>query len=248
MKKILLFTLVTLSFVLRAQDDSQEPKQFTPQKTVIAFDLHEVVLDYSHLNAASGAYDFVKSNPWYFIKMLFSPDCWRKTYTIVKSTPKIGEALFDKLTVHYPELAQSKTEFLRMLNPHVINPEMAQLIKELKQNNYRLAVCSNIGQQALEESRKMGNDEFFNQFEVLGISRPSTDPEKHYLLKPDPRFFEEFKMQCRQELGIKDLDFKFVDDKKKNVTAAELAGITAFLFKKAQKFRAELIEHGIEIS
>lgn len=248
MKKIFLVTLVIFSFVLQAQDGSNGPKQFTNQQTVVAFDLHEVVLDYSHINAALGAYAFLKTNPWYFITMLFSLDCWRKTYTIVKTTPFIGEALFDKLAIHYPELSKSKADFLRMLNPHVINPEMVQLIKELKQNKYRLAVCSNIGQQTLQVYREMGNDEFFSQFEVLGISRPSTDPEKHYLLKPDSRFFENFNMQCRTELGIEDLKLTFIDDKKKNISAAEQAGMVGFLFKNARQLRNDLKQHGIKIS
>jgi len=241
--KILLFTLATLGCFLQAQDGSNEPKQFTPQETVVAVDLHGVALTFSIPKLISRICGFLASNPSNTLILPLNPLCWYRVYHILKTTPKAAEVVYDKLTQdYYPGLAKSKQEFLKLCNPYDVNPEMAKLVTELKAQGYRLAVCSNIGKEVFDVYRHEYPD-FFDKFEVDGIAAP----RNRYARKPQPAFFEWFKATCLEELGLQEARFVFVDDNKGHVEAAQKSGLDSFYFKDTLAFRMALKQHGFEI-
>ncbi len=242
MKKTLLTFILTIGCALQAQDAGLGQKNFTPQETVVALDLHDVVLDLSIRKVISTLYGFLVSNPSHTLTLPINPLCWLRIYHILHDTPWAAEAIYDQLTArYYPGLAHSKTAFLHLCNPYDLNPHMAELINKLKKNNYRLAVCSNAGEQVFNASRQQYQG-FFDKFDVIGLSAA---PD--YLRKPNQEFFEAFKQKCHQELGQEELLFYFFDDKLKNAEAAKKAGMVGFVFKEPQRFKSDLLAHGIKI-
>lgn len=235
--KVLLLLAVVSSLI--ATETETNPKNFMNKETVVAFDLHEVVLDRSlpRFFAAIGA--FLAKAPFHHISLL-NPVCGYRVYKILKSTSKTAENIYDNLTKHYPRLAETRKEFFDMCNMYDINPEMAQLVEELDAKGYRVAICSNIGEDVYNDFRQ-NHPGFFDKFKVVATS----NRENNYLRKPAPKFFEDFKAACHATYGEEKLRFIFADDRKKNATAAEQCGLIGVCFKNHAQFRAELEKHGV---
>lgn len=236
MKKLLL--LLVMAGAMYAEDN-QNSQNYLPHQTVIAFDLHEVVLDRSYSKLFSAIKAFFAKSPLHHISLL-NPVCGYRVYCILKKTSKTAENIYEHLTQHYPKLAMSKQEFFDMCNMYEVNPEMHQLIDDLKAQGYRVAICSNIGDEVYKDFRKK-HPEFFDKFEIVGTSHP----DDNYLRKPAPEFFDKFKRMCREQLGEQNLRIIFTDDRKENARAAKENGIEGICFESPAKLRSDLKNAGL---
>ncbi len=217
-------------------------KKIQNEKVVITLDLHEVAFDRSYSKFVGALYTFFKKNPLYNLSLI-NPVCAYRIFSVL-STTKTAENVYNVLAKkYYPDLEHTRSEFYALCNMYNCNPEMLQLIKELKQNGYRIAVCSNIGKNVCNDLSK-DHAPFFDHCDVIVTS----EPEDNYLRKPAPAFFDKFKKRCYDHFDSDDLIFFFVDDKEKNIKAAEQCGIHGCHFKNVIHFREYLQNQGINIS
>ncbi len=207
MKKILRLLIVSTISCIKAEDIlSKDQKismnnQFRPDQVVIAFDLHEVVFNFSYSKFFGSTYKFFKKNP--YALTLANPFAGYRVVNTFFSTSKTAENIYTQLSEkYYPWLAESKIEFINVCNSYILEPEMEKLLTELKAKGYRLAVCSNIGYQAFEQFKRE-HPNVFDLFEVIVTSHP----ERNYLRKPAPEFFDHFKADVAQVVQDPDITF-----------------------------------------
>ncbi|MBY0109983.1 MAG: HAD-IA family hydrolase [Candidatus Babeliaceae bacterium] len=216
-------------------------KKHKNNQVVIAFDLHEVIFSFSYIKFFDSSYKFFEKNP--YALTLANPFAGYRILNTLYATSKTAENVYNRLTEkHYPWLAASKTEFLLVCNSYILDPEMKKLLDELESKGYRLAVCSNIGSQAFEHFKNEHPD-IFNMFEIIVTSHP----ERNYMRKPAQEFFDHFKKDVQQAVPQAKYCV-FIDDKKRNVQAAEKLGIHGVVFKNPKQLRKELKDLGINVS
>lgn len=111
-------------------------------------------------------------------------------------------------------------------------PGTKELIEELK-GKYLIAALSNEGKETIEDAEeRMGIDKLFDRMFVSCFMG---------LAKPDKRIYE----KVLEELGMKVDEIVFVDDKERNITAAEEVGIDSILFESAEQTKKELQSRGL---
>ncbi len=241
MKKTFLLKIIILATYAQAHQEELMDKKHKNDQVVIAFDLHEVIFSFSYAKFFDSSYKFFRKNP--YALTLANPCAGYRIVNTFYATSKTAENVYDRLTEkHYPWLAASKIEFLTVCNSYILDPEMKKLLDELKSKGYRLAVCSNIGSQAFEHFKEE-HSEIFNMFEIIVISHP----ERNYVRKPAPEFFDHFKKDVQQVVPQAKY-YIFIDDKKRNVQVAEKLGIHGIVFKNSAQLRRELRCLGIQVT
>lgn len=119
-------------------------------------------------------------------------------------------------------------EFDRVLQQSMgINPEMYQLVDQLKQSKVRVAMLSNIDERLAAFLRKW---KLYEPFDPCLLSYEIG------IEKPDPKAFE----LLLKRLNLPASDVVFIDDKVENVEAARRLGIHAILFESSEQIRQEL--------
>ena len=121
-----------------------------------------------------------------------------------------------------------RTEFDHVLQEAMgINPEMYQLVGELKQKKIRVALLSNIDERLAGFIRKWG---LYEPFEPCLLSYEIG------IEKPDSKAYE----LLLQKLNLPAKEVIFIDDLYENVEAANRLGIDAILFESSEQLRQEL--------
>ena len=109
-----------------------------------------------------------------------------------------------------------------------INEETIRLIRELKQNDNRLAILSNMVTETLEYLRK--NTSFIGYFDYKFFSCDIN------MTKPDPALYK----YIMKEMQVIPESCIFIDDIPVNCDAARALGINTILFKDIDQTRSEL--------
>ncbi len=151
----------------------------------------------------------------------FNPRLWYRFYKIRKNSA-VAEDIFQKISMQYPGIAQFRNEFIRMTNHQRPIRSMIDLIKLLKKQGYTLFILSNIGKETFEQLAGI-YPELLDYFD--GAYTACAD--NNYLHKPHKGFYEEFKQYIVKQ-GHSDKQILFIDDLKKNLTAAaqcDIAGV-----------------------
>ena len=115
-------------------------------------------------------------------------------------------------------------------------PETVEIIKELRDQGYRIVALSNFEKVAFTQLMAKFPD-IFNLFDKIYLSADLQ------MLKPNPAIY----LYVKQQEGLQDRNkFFFVDDQQENIDAAEAKDINipAFLFTDSPALRAELIARG----
>lgn len=107
------------------------------------------------------------------------------------------------------------------------DPKMYELIEELKHNQIRVGLLSNINDRYTKLIRDFG---FYDPFDPCLLSCEIG------LDKPDPKAYE----FLLSKLNIPAEEVVFIDDKLENIEAAKKMGIDAILFESAPQIRREL--------
>lgn len=134
-----------------------------------------------------------------------------------------------------------------ILNAQLPDPQMQEVIIELKEKGYPLHIASNIGKQIfikLKEKLHLLNKNIFALFDKNdeGLEGKTVDYSISRAEKPSPEYYKEYLDQYdpdRSKLII------FVDDKLINILPATAQGFLGIHFKNAQQFRNDLILLGI---
>ncbi len=197
----------------------------SPETTIIAFDLHNVVLKKQTRKIVMQSIRLLPQGTW---RYTFSPRLWYRFYKI-RSQSDVAEEIFQKMTVQYPGLTRFRGDFIRLTNAQRPIPFVIEMIKGLKAKGFGLYILSNIGKETFEELCEMYPElrEYFD-----GAFTATAD--NNYLQKPDPEFYEEFKRFVGRE-GHHDKQILFIDDLKKNLSAASCCNIAGIHFTSPKK-------------
>ena len=205
------------------------PKNVATQKissdTVFVFDLHGVIFK---LNPIEVVKEFIKSpNKKQLLSTVFYPKLFiRALYSFYKG--EVAEEVVLNLATKYPELKDVSTTLFNAINAQEPIKQTIDIIKELKSKGHKLFIFSNIGEQSINVLKQKFPDVFEN---FDGIS--STNSKDGYIKKPNP---EAFKKHLSQ-FGHKTSNLIFIDDKMKNIAAAQSLGISSILFTSPYELR-----------
>ncbi|MBI2543282.1 MAG: HAD family phosphatase [Candidatus Aenigmarchaeota archaeon] len=108
-----------------------------------------------------------------------------------------------------------------------VDKSVVKIIKEIKNEGYRVAALSNTIRAHERLHRKLGHYKFFEPVFLscrLGMRKPNIGIYKHAV----------------KRLKVKAGECVFIDDKSENVASARKAGMNAVLFKNAIQLKKEL--------
>lgn len=122
------------------------------------------------------------------------------------------------------------------------------ILEELKRNGYTHHVGSNMG---ITTFNTIINAQKYPQFSPLfsnfDLNKSHVVTRKTDIVKkPNPQFFEDYLE--KNKLNPKTTRIIFIDDRRKNVKAANSVGLEGIRFKNAAKLRHDLANRGIDIS
>lgn len=199
-------------------------KRVTPENTVFAFDLHNVIFKKVLKEIIIKSLKILPKGPWWHA---LNPVFWKDVYKIT-SISNVGEDIFDKLSAIYPDLLPFKSDFISVINAQLPIKNSVKLLYKLKSKGYKLYILSNIGAQALEELEK-------KYPEIIGCFHGAYIPshENNYRHKPDVLFYEEFKSYL-EEQGQNNKQILFVDDLRRNLSSALKCDIAGIHYKSSR--------------
>jgi|BarGraIncu00222A_1022003.scaffolds.fasta_scaffold14794_2 putative hydrolase of the HAD superfamily len=115
-----------------------------------------------------------------------------------------------------------------------LNPEMLELVREIKSNGLKTAILSNMPFDLLGELRR--KFDWLDEFDVriwsceLGV------------IKPEPEIYH----ACLAALGCDAARALFFDDRPRNVDGARRVGLEAHVFESTEQARA-IVKRGLEL-
>ncbi|MCL4361365.1 HAD hydrolase-like protein [Candidatus Dependentiae bacterium] len=199
-----------------------------PENTVIAVDLHGVVLNMNFLEVAKTAMSHCKD--YRIFKPLLNPIRFIQFLKLALKTQTI-EKLIEDTGVEYPNILHIKKMVSDIQNCQNVNKELVQILEKLKSLNYKIYILSNIGPKTLQDLRHKKPD-FVNLFDDHFIPCQ----ENNYLSKPDSAYYITFK----DKFNLHDKRIIFLDDRHKNVKAALQENFDAILFQNNDQILSEL--------
>lgn len=215
----------------------------TPQNTVLAWDLHDVLVKKQPMVMAKQAWDIIwnADNKLGLCALILNPFYWRDVYRI-KQEVDVSDVLLERLAAKYPAMQPHLEKCLELTNLHVPMPESVEILQELENSGYANFLASNIGTTSSGIMQKK-HSALFNSFKGLYVA------SKENGKKPDPEYYVGLKafLDANGQAGKQVI---FIDDKSKNVKGAVDAhvGITGIRFTNAQQLRADLKKFGFNLS
>jgi len=171
-----------------------------------------------------------------------SPDVFEKAWssmTPLLQRGEISEAEYwkkflseTKTTKPLPKESLLVREFSKAFSPR---KDVLAIVRELKNNGYKLAVLSNTILPHVEFLEKRG---IFNDFDVRVFS------DSVGITKPDPQIY----LLTLNKLGVSAEEAFYVDDKEKYVKPANSLGMHGILFSNAEKLKKDLKEIAVELN
>lgn len=108
-------------------------------------------------------------------------------------------------------------------------------IEQLK-GDYRLAILSNLGLESI--THREDNYQLSKHFEIILYSA------EHGLKKPDPAFYQ----KALDLLKADPTECIFIDDKPRNIEAANALGIHGIVFETPEQLAADFARLGVEVN
>ncbi len=197
----------------------------------IAFDLNGVVLRFSPLRALR-----IALSTKHKLKLLQAACRPSLIWDILKLAYRgnVVEQSIMQIKERHPDLIDLIPLALQMANAQLPIPETVQLIQDLKIAGYRVLALSNLGEQSAQILAQK-YPQLFNLFDGVLV----TSAQDNYLMKPHPAAFKKF--LSKFQLDPKRLIF--IDDKLKNISAANRYGIIGIRFINPCQCRQDLLKH-----
>ncbi len=239
MKKMLLAVILlgcTLWYFYKSnKSEFSLSQQLSPDTTVFAFDLHNVVLipDY-HAIIKLLWNDFFRCAPF---SLLIKPSLWYDLYKLLRSSVST-EYIFAYLRNNgYPEVIPFENLIAHMMEAQHLNTELIPILQKLKQEGYKLSILSNIWAQSLEH--------LYKKFPLLkelfdGVYIPSKD--NNFAAKPSFLFYKGFKDYLNKQ-GQAHKQVIFIDNGEDNIEEAKKAQIYGYEFTSVNNFIQFLNKH-----
>lgn len=208
-------------------------RQYSPANTVIAFDLHKVLVKQNFMRISWRLF----KRHWK-AKHIFFKQSFIKQIRQGLRENLVVEKIAEKLSQKYPELATLKQDLIEFLNTEPLLYETIALAKELKSAGYSLILLSNIAQETFDDL-KSKQPVLATLFDDIYI--PSS--KNNFICKPQKEFYTQFKQHLKQSAHANKTVF-FIDDRLRNITAAgdDIIGI---VFKSPIELRKQLTKYGL---
>jgi FMN phosphatase YigB (HAD superfamily) len=209
--------ILTLFTCITAAAEPEEVP-FNPANTVIAFDLHGVLVRPS-LRGMSRAFAQIPVKEL-LVVLPDLPFIIRDLITY-RLQHEISEMTLDKLAERYPVVKQLEQAIIHMTNQQKLKTGVLELLTHLKSLGYTLVLASNIGEKILGDLKKEANPSVSKALSLFDVFITPTH-ENGYQYKPQAAYFKELLERCSHKNII------FFDDKRINRETAISFGIYAF--------------------
>lgn len=229
----LLLSILFFPLIIMATRPKKKIIRYTPQNTIIAFDLHDVLLIKNYremakvLRKCKHKSRIIKGMPhtlWQVIKATWYcpyPDNYFKILT-EKTNPYMAE-----LTREVAIAAQEP------------NDKLIAIIDNLKRKGYELHVLSNIWPSTYNHIKGQ-YPKLFEKFDKICMVDNNNEP---IVKKPNPIFFKDYIKKITKKNKHKHVIL--IDDKRRNTRAARSVNITGIVFKNSKQLQRELKNLGI---
>lgn len=210
-------------------------KNYSPENTIIAFDFHDVLVNYDYKKIIKTFWSSNKKFKLFII--LLNPIIWLDIIKL-KHQKAVSEQYIVWLGKKYKNLEPYVSLGIEIANTQKTNPDMLNLLKNLKLLGYELQLFSNIGGIIIQDAIPKF-PEIFNCFSKIIV--PSQ--ENKYIRKPfDNAFINYLQENKYNKINKK---FIFIDDKSKNTKKATKYGILGIRFKNHDQLAQEFKNLGI---
>lgn len=230
--KIKILLVILLIFILwylskRSVPEPSLSQPLSPDTTVFAFDLHNVVLipDYSAIIRLLWKYFFTYAP----FSLLIKPWVWYDVYRLLRS-PVSTEYIFAHLRTKDLEIIPFENLIAHMMQAQHLNKEIIPILQKLKQKGYKLYILSNIWAHSLEH--------LYKKFPFLkelfdGVYIPSKD--NNFAAKPSFVFYKGFKEYLSKQ-GQAHKQVIFIDNGEDAIKEARKANIHGYEFTSVKNF------------
>lgn len=205
-------------------------QKVTPESTVIAFDLHNVVFKKRTTRIFLSCIKLIPKGTW---RYTLNPFLWLSAYRVSLQT-KVAEDVFQRLAEQYPGLVPYRNDFIMLTNTQRPIDAVVDVLHSLKERGYKLFVLSNIGRETYEQLSTL-----FPEIHCYFDGAFTATAENKYVHKPHLDFYEQFK-QYLQNQGHGDKQILFIDDLKKNIVAAAKCNIGGVHYRSSGRLRSQL--------
>lgn len=211
-----------MNFEIPAHADCQN-NDMNHQKKVFVFDLHDVLFarNYSQTIKLLWA---IKNKKKLF-SILFSPRFICDAFQMLSVT-RVSEAYIIKLSEKHAHFKPYVDTIIDITNALIPIWEMFSLIENLKHKGHKVYIFSNIGRQTYHKLIKP-YQHLFECFDGIHY----VEDHNNWLAKPNHNAYLFF----LKKFDIKPQNMIFIDDKPKNIIAAQELGITGVLYKSCNQ-------------
>lgn len=199
----------------------------------IIFDMGGVLIDWSPRKYID-RYDLTEDEKKLLEKVIFNTYKW----------PLLDFGYYDSeqdfLNDVYPDIPQHLHKIADELvlhwdNPHVLNYKgMEEVVKQLKDNGYKIYLLSNAGPRHKQYWPKVGGSKYFDGVVVSAYEK---------LYKPGQEIYK----TVLNRFGIKADESVFIDDMPQNCAGAFLCGIHPIVFRGPEDLKEELRKLNVRI-
>lgn len=198
---------------------------------LFAFDIHKVIVrpDYKKILITL----LLKPKKEYFM-ILFSIDFWRHLI----QDGAVPESIIDKLSINPDPSHNLKQILINLISNQLLNQDTMDLLRILKKRGYKLYILSNIWGPLLINLEKK-----FPELKTLFDGHYIPSAENNYIEKPYKLFFDGFKEYLQQQ-GQESKEIIFIDDKARNINAAQKDGYIGIKFENTKKLILQLKDLG----
>lgn len=225
---ILLLGFITLGITLiykNKLNKTNAPTVVVNSNSIFVFDLHGVVFNLDLVKVIK----IVLKCPHkkLLLKTLLYPRILASTlYSLRKGA--IAEEILLKLAKDFPKFKELLPTGFEIINAQKPINDTVELLKALKNNGHQLYVLSNIGEQSIGMLQQQFPDIF-----ALFSGLVASNSHDGYIKKPHALAYAKY----LNTFNHKRSEIIFIDDRLKNIVAAQNLGIPALLFINAHGIR-----------
>lgn len=251
MKKYILalLTLIAISATQSTIFAKENQDKLTPDNTVIAWDLRDVLLTRNRKSIPKIAWDILSNanNKWELAKLIPNIAFWNRARELTYRPDFVMDEIVDKLAEEFPALAPHKDKIFDIMTEHLPIEENIQILKEVKEAQYPNCLASNIGKRTYKILSKKKQIKLFNLFDSAYVAQ-EVNEEGKIIAKPMPAFLQGLHDYLKKEKGIdENTTILLIDDKQQNIDSLDKLNLNIRGIKvdSSKQLRNELIKLGV---
>ncbi|MEX0672366.1 MAG: HAD-IA family hydrolase [Candidatus Babeliales bacterium] len=198
---------------------------------LIACDLHGVVFHVDYKKISSLLWHVSPKLP--LLAAPLNPKFWIHLAKLIAKNA-VGEEYVMRMAQWHPSLAPYINDGIDLINAQKPNQAVVDLLQQLKKNGYALIAFSNIGEHAYAHL----SHQFPHIMNLFDDALYTTQGES-YLRKPEKAAFQ----KLLDTTGLPPAQILFIDNKQKNITAAQQLCITTCHYTSPKKLQRQLLQH-----